>query len=252
MISLLLEGLHQLLPITFRILGVLALLPILPGGFGAFKKIGWALAFSLLFLGRATSNDYQLFDLVVEFIIGLGLGLPPTLFLHACSIWGELFDFERGHGLGQVYDPHFQGVQSHVAKLAFQLSWVVALSGGVVELTLKALSSSLDLVSAGHGIEVLSEHGVTQVAAILLARISALLGGTFCAFLPVGVLFLFAELCIGLIVKVVPQVQAQPLSYSLKSAIGFLLIVMLLNGGFDASFLTIADPNTWYKELYNG
>ena len=155
-----------------------------------------------------------------EMAFGLAMGMIQSFVFIAAQWAGEMIGQQMGFNLSEVFDPQFGAQGSLVGDMYFMLTLVVFLSVGGHHAMLLGVRDSflaLPLLSL-HVNDSLFETliGFFQGATILAARLAA----------PMLVTMLVVDLSLGLVGKIMPQLNVMAVGLSLRSALGMLVVIL--------------------------
>ncbi len=217
--------LSSFVPSFFRALGLLYILPFGEGYLNAATKLAIAVGMALFIQPElpAAGPLYPI-SYMSEFLIGICIGLPTALTISAFSMWGELMDTARGQNISYILDP-LSNIQSPLLGVFMNnLAWSSAVLLGVLELNLVGYVRSFNIIAAG-GFEIFN---LTTIASQMLKFLGISISALLLFHLPVALLFLMIELALGYIAKVIPRSSFAAESFQIKSYLGLLMIVLLL------------------------
>ncbi len=199
------------LPVAMFIGG--ALWPYAKAPFSEFND-----GFLLLLLGK---------ELVLGLIIACFLCLPCWV-LHAA---GSFIDNQRGATLSSMLDP-VSGVDSSELANFFNLfAAVIVLQSGGLLLLLQVFERSYQLWEPYQ----MTLPALPQITGFL----SILVGKSIVLASPLIIMFLLSEVLLGLLARYSPQLNAFSLAMTVKSALGFLLLLLYFNPVFLDRVLTL-------------
>jgi Flagellar biosynthesis pathway, component FliR len=170
--------------------------------------------------------DYTVIDLLLamlrEFAVGYAMGFVIQLFLSVFHIGGELMDMQMGFSMAQMYDPTtnsqvsvtgnlitimfvllFFITNSHLSLLA-----IAAKSYSVVPIGLGGVSSKL-------GVYMIELFGYILVYAIQLS-------------LPIVVTEILVEVAVGILMRVVPNINVFVVNIQLKVIVGVVVLLTVI------------------------
>ncbi len=157
-----------------------------------------------------------------EFLLGVTLGLVLRLVFAGVQLAGQMIGFQIGFGVASVIDPQ-TGVESLIlSQLAYLVSLLIFLAIDGHHLVLKALGDSLQVLPLGafrpdrQVVEVLLREA--QVMFILSIKIVA----------PVMTVLFLVQVALGVISKIVPQMNVMIVSFPLTIAIGLAFFALSL------------------------
>ena len=155
-----------------------------------------------------------------EMLFGLAMGMIQSFVFIAAQWAGEMIGQQMGFNLSEVIDPQFGAQGSLVGDMYFMLTLVVFLAIGGHRAMLHGVHDSfthLPLLSL-HVNDTLFETLLDffQGATILAVRLAA----------PMLVTMLVVDLSLGLIGKILPQMNIMAVGLSLRSALGMLVVIL--------------------------
>lgn len=163
-----------------------------------------------------------------EMAFGLAMGMVQSFVFIAAQWAGEIIGQQMGLNLSEVFDPQFGAQGSIVGDLYFMLTLVVFLSIGGHRAMLLGVRDSfemLPLLSLGVGAHMFDALvGFFQTATHLAIRLAA----------PMLVTMLVVDLSLGLIGKIMPQLNVMAVGLSLRSALGLVVVILGLTMTHDA------------------
>ncbi len=185
-------------------------------------------------------NHLQKADLIQtifgEFLVGLFLGFIIRLPIAAIEWVAEMVGQQAGFGFAHSVNPLGDAVSNPLGQLWVLLAGVLFFSTGIYREALLAFFSSYEVMTVGTGISFWQRapehltHGVSQ-----MFKIGLRIGW------PLVTAMAGAQLCLGLLTKIAPQLNIWSLGF-LLSAIAALAISWL-------SLPTLADQIHRYFEL---
>lgn len=213
-----------------RMTGVIFFNPIFGrGSVPALVKIGLSLGIAFHVVHSLTGNDvadYTTIDLLLsmvrEFAVGFAMGFIMQLFLAVFHIGGELMDLQLGFSMAQMYDPAtnsqvsvtgnlitamyvmlFFITNSHITMLAIAVKSYIAVPVG------------LGGISGKIGVYVIELFGYILVYALQLA-------------LPIIVTEILAEVGVGILMRVVPNINVFVVNIQLKVLVGLVVLLTII------------------------
>lgn len=168
----------------------------------------------------ANSLDYGLL-LLKEFCIGFAIGFTMDLFFYVASYAGGMIDFYMGMSMANIYDP--------------QLNASMPLTGTILNAMMILIFFSVDGHLALMKILIQSEQVVPYTQAVLTQQAVYAVLDIFkeCTLLavklsfPVLALELLGEVAVGILMKVIPQINVFVVNIQVKVLIGHFLLLLL-------------------------
>lgn len=155
-----------------------------------------------------------------EMAFGFAMGMVQSFVFIAAQWAGEIIGQQMGFNLSEVFDPQFGGQGSLVGDLYFMLTLVVFLTIGGHHAMLLGVRDSFDalpLLSVGLNASLFdSLIGFFDAATQLAVRLAA----------PMLVTMLVVDLSLGLIGKIMPQLNVMAVGLSLRSALGLVVLIL--------------------------
>lgn len=195
----------------------------------AIAKIGLALLTSVVAvptigavsLSFATSISFML-ALVRELLLGYAMGLILNLFLSWVLLAGEAMDMEMGLSVSKIYDPQ-NGVSMPVSGSVFNIMLMLIFFASDGHLTfIRIVADSVATFPPGAG----------AVNFEIASQLVAMLGDTMILSLKLGMPVLAIELLseagLGILMRIVPQLNVFVVGLQLKLAVGLIVVVLAL------------------------
>jgi flagellar biosynthetic protein FliR len=162
-----------------------------------------------------------------EMAFGLAMGMIMSFVFIAAQWAGEIIGQQMGFNLGEVFDPQFGAQGSVIGDMYFMLTLVVFLTIGGHHVMLTGVRASFDrfelltLGVDGALFDTLIEFFTT--ATVLAIRLAA----------PMLMTMLVVDLALGLVGKMMPQMNVMAMGLSLRSALGLVVVVLGLTMSVD-------------------
>lgn len=200
----------------------------------ALAKIALVWAIALLILPGVIIPDFQTANywllLIAEAIYGLALGWGAALLFYAFQGAGHLMDQQAGFGMASWFDKSMGQISILSRFLSFLgLMVFLALDGHYI--LLRAGISSFQLVPVGVGI---IGAGVIEVL-IYAFTASFLFILRFAA--PVMAVIFIADIVLGLLGKIVPQLNVLMMGLPVKSMVSLLVLLSMM-----PAYLNLTEP----------
>jgi len=196
----------------------------------ALVKIGLSLgialnaAYGLLdttYIADYTSID-MLVSLVREFAVGFALGFIIHLFLSIFHIGGELMDLQMGISMATMYDPSSNSqisISGNLLTIMYTLLFFITNSHitllAVAVKSFQAVPIGLGGVSGKIGIYIIELFGYILVYALQLA-------------LPIIVMEILVEVAVGILMRVVPNINVFVVNLQIKLLVGFIVLLTII------------------------
>jgi flagellar biosynthesis protein FliR len=216
---------HQLLVfllVLARFSGLVMLSPVwgsrsMPVRVRAILAVSVSVLVAPLFWGTPVDPLRNLFDLlilaVVEFAIGLALGLAVIIYFSGLQLAGEIISQMTAMSLADVFDPSFDTSVPVFSQFLYVLMLAVFVLTNGHHLVLDALIESCERMPPGHA----------QISASLLESLTAVITISFSLGLrvaaPVMAAVLLSILIMGLISRTLPQLNILVVGFSVNSLV---------------------------------
>jgi len=228
----------RLIPTQIRVFSILvislALTPVVAGSLPPFPA-SWLTAVSLL---------------LRELLLGLSLGLVVRFIFAAVQMAGDFLGIQMGFGMVNLIDPN-SGVHTTVmGDIMLMVATVLFLATDGLHLVLTVLAQSFAEVPVGgplslpgglYNILIPMGHLMYQIMVKLMA--------------PIILILFLTQIAMGLVARVVPQVQVMILAFPLTIALGlvFLSLSLMLIGPYVVGqFSWMRTPLTQVLKAWHG
>lgn len=215
--------------IFMRMSGFILLNPILgrkniPG----IVKGGMVMVLTLLIYSFSTAqvpepvNSIEFSILLLkEFAMGLTVGFTMDLFLMAVTFAGFVIDYQMGLSMATIYDPQSNAQTAITGSLwnAYFVLLFFAVDGHLI--LLKLLIKSSEIVPYGQA--VLSTKAAWEMIEVFKECI--VLGVKFS--FPIIAIEFLCEIAVGVLMKIIPQINIFVINIQAKLIIGFLMLIFL-------------------------
>jgi len=216
--------------IACRVGGLVFFNPIFGrGNVPALVKVGLSLGIALGLTGSYTAVpivDYTLLELIYsvlkEMAIGLAIGFIMQLFMTVFHLGGELIDMQQGLSMALMYDPSSNSqisINGNMMTIMFTLLFFASNSHltllAIAAKSLEAVPMGMTKISGDIGLYMADLFAQILVYALQLA-------------LPIIVTLVLVDVAIGIMMRVVPQVNVFVINLQLKLIIGTLVILILI------------------------
>ena len=170
-----------------------------------------------------------------EMVFGLCMGMVQSFVFIAAQWAGEIIGQQMGLNLSEVFDPTFGSQGSLIGEMYFMLTLVVVLAVGGHHAMLLGVRDSfqtLPLLTVGMSPHLLDTLlAFLQTATELAIRLAA----------PMLVTMLVVDLALGLIGKIMPQMNVMSVGMSLRSALGLVVLILGLTVTNEAISSSVLD-----------
>ena len=225
-----LAGLNLLLLILSRMSGFVLFNPIFGrSNVPAYVKSGFILLLSVStysMLDAAPPEIRSALELGVLCLLELGmgylLGLAVNLFFYVPLLGGEIIDSQMGMSMGRTYDPSSQSSNTVTAMLLnILMSLLFFAANGHITL-LRIMLSSGELVPFG---QVMLGRDVLWSLTELFTECTVL-AVKMC--MPILAAELLGQVGMGILMKVIPQINVFVINIELKVIVGLVMVMLLM------------------------
>ncbi len=237
-LSLKLSQIQMILLVFVRVAAIVFSAPLFDSrAIPSLFKIGLALAAAVLLyplLGQgmplpADGFTALGFGIVGEMLVGLIIGFAVRLIFAAAEMAGQLAGFQMGLAIANVFDPMTSMQMPLLSQLESMIAMLIFLAVNAHHLVLRALAESFRIIPL---------LGF-RFNRSLMAMLSELTGAMFVTAVkiaaPVMVALLLTSLTLGLVARVVPQMNIFIVAMPIKIVIG--LVFLALSLPFLAGFM---------------
>lgn len=161
--------------------------------------------------------------LLLELMIGYLVGVVMNLFFYIPLLGGEIIDTQMGMSMGRTYDPSSQTSTTVTASLLNVLMMLLFFAGNGHYTLLRIFLSSGQVVPFGQ-----AAFGQDVYWGIVELFISCtLMAIKLC--MPILAAELLGQMGMGILMKVIPQINVFAINIELKVIIGLALLLALMN-----------------------
>ncbi|MBI2875380.1 MAG: flagellar biosynthetic protein FliR [Candidatus Tectomicrobia bacterium] len=226
-----LELTEQFLMVFFRVSSFLFLVPLFGSpNLPAMLKIGLAFALTLVFVpilppptvSLLVTGPGVILALGRELLIGGALALAVKLIFAGVELAGQILGYQMGFSIMNVIDPQTSEQVSVLGQFQNFLALMIFLAIDGHHLLIRALMHSFQLVSP---LEASFSNGLIHTLTFLSSQIFVL---AIKISAPAMIAVFLANLAMGLMARLVPQMNVFMLNVPLTIALGFLVIGLSL------------------------
>jgi flagellar biosynthetic protein FliR len=170
---------------------------------------------------------------VSEMLIGLTIGFVAQILFAGIQLGGELISQQMGLNIATIFDPHNAHQVSLVAHFQYVLAMLMFLSGSAHHWFIIAMAESLQSIPLA---------GLSTSSAVLPVILTLL--GKACVIAiqlaaPVSIALLLATLVLGVMARLVPQLNVFMLSFPATLGLGLVMLALAMPfvmGGIQLAF----------------
>lgn len=228
--DLLLNNFQSNILIFARVMGIFSFNPIfsrrnIPASvrIGASLALALVIASSQLGYSEVEYNSAGTFALavVMETFVGFVLGFITQLFLSTILVAGDVMDTQSGLGMAKIFDPAsgvqmplFGSVTTYMFILYFFVTNAHLSYIKIFALSFEIIPLGVDSINMNLGMLIVEYFGTILTLAAKLA-------------IPMIVAQLLLEICMGILMKAVPQIQVMVVNIQVKLLFGLILLFIL-------------------------
>lgn len=163
-----------------------------------------------------------LVSMMLELVLGYVLGMVVSVFFYIPQLAGHAIDTQMGMTMSQIYDSGSQSNMSVTGVLMNTLMTLLFFAGNGHHTLMKIMITSGDVVAYG-GVAIGPD--VTDAMLMLFVECT-LLAVKLC--MPILAAEMIGQLGMGVLMKVIPQINVFSINIELKVIIGLVLLLMLV------------------------
>ncbi len=170
---------------------------------------------------------------VSEMLIGLTIGLVAQILFAGIQLGGEIISQQMGLNFATIFDPQNAHQVSLIAHFQDVLAMLLFLSGSAHHWFIIAMAESLQSIPLG----ALSASGAVLPVILTLLGKACVIAIQLAA--PVSIALLLATLVLGVIARLVPQLNVFMLSFPATLGLGMVMLALALPalmGGIQLAF----------------
>lgn len=163
-----------------------------------------------------------IFTLIQELLIGLIMGFMVNLAFYAVQIGGYFVDVSMGFGIVNVIDPNTGAQMPVMGQFNYILATMIFLAINGHHALIRSLIQSYEIIKPGMFFIKKEAVGVFVTAFANTFYLGFKIG------IPIiGAVFL-TDVALGIIAKLVPQVNVFVIGFSVKIILGFILLIFFI------------------------
>lgn len=183
---------------------------------------------------------------LIEFAVGLSLGLGVLTILSGLQMSGNLIDQQIGVSLGEIFNPEFEVNASLSGQLLHQLGLMVFLIAGGHLLLVTGILDTYQTLPVGYAnvcppVLVLLRDLVYQ-SLVLAVQISA----------PVMATMAVVGIAMGFLGHTIPQVNVLVVGFPIRTLVGLILLGVSLGGAADLMGRSLPDAILQLRRVLMG
>ena len=160
----------------------------------------------------------------IEFFVGYLIGYVANLLIEGARMAGSILSIQMGLSISEALDPA-TGVSSNIlSRIYIYFATLVFLATGAANMLFATLYSSFETIPCG--VFVVFDSNIVQSMIHLFAYLFKI---SFAIALPIFAVLLICDVLLGLMSKMMPQMNIFMVAIPLKVYVGFVLILMFLS-----------------------
>ena len=160
--------------------------------------------------------------ILLELLMGYFVGVVMRLFFYIPSLGGEIIDIQMGMSMGRTYDPSSQSSTTVTASLLNALMFLLFFAANGHYTLLRILMSSGELVPYGQA--AFGQDLYWSIAELFIECTVMAIKLS----MPILAAELLGQVGMGILMKVIPQINVFAINIELKVIIGLGLLLVLL------------------------
>lgn len=224
---------QKFLLVLARVSAMIYLFPIFGSNqIPAYMKAGFSAAVTLLLvfampthLGEVLPFGSFMVQVAVQAFVGIVIGYCAFIVFHAILLAGQIIDIEMGFALANVIDPVNNIQQSLIGQFQHLLALMFFLAIDGHHKLILLLSKTFETIPLGQPFYFTNKVGVLLID--MFGSIFAL--ALQLAFPIIGAMFL-TDLVLGLLSRLVPQMNVFVVGFPIKLALGMWTLIILMGG----------------------
>jgi flagellar biosynthetic protein FliR/FlhB len=242
------------LMVFFRLTSlILSVQSFFPSETPAILKIGFSAIVSMIITPLIDSSTVpavnQLLDFLPiifkEIIVGLSMAFVINLIFSIAQMAGQMMDFSIGFSMMTLFDPISSENLSVMGRVLYWLSLIVFILVDGHLLVVRSLIQSFEVVSIG-GFSFLPDHATYMIHVII--EFFAI--GLKIA-IPIILILLITEIVLGLVSRVMPQLNAMILGMPIKMLVGLSAFGVLIPVIIKLIAMNFGKINEIFNQYFN-
>jgi flagellar biosynthetic protein FliR len=158
-----------------------------------------------------------------ELLIGIALGTLTSTLFSAVQLGGYLLDFQMGFSMVNVMDPESGGSFSYISQVQNVLTILIFVTVGGPRLILEAIAYSFQAIPLG---TLTFSVNAFRFAVDLFAKVFII---AVCITAPPVIALMAANAILGVMARIIPQINLLVVGFPLKIAVGLFMFMMSLH-----------------------
>ncbi len=195
----------------------------------AIMKVGLSLAiamFAVFELGTTQVINYSALEFIAAmlqgFVIGIVIGFIMTLFLSVFQLGGEVMDMQMGLSMASMYDPATRANISVTGNLLTSMYVLIFFISNAHLALFTVVIQSFQVIPLGVG------QISNQVAVYFIELMYYIFLYAVQLSLPIIVTEIIAEFAVGILMRLVPNINVFVINIQIKVIIGLIIILTII------------------------
>lgn len=195
----------------------------------AIMKVGLSLAiamFAVFELGTTQVINYSALEFIAAmlqgFVIGIVIGFIMTLFLSVFQLGGEVMDMQMGLSMASMYDPATKANISVTGNLLTSMYVLIFFISNAHLALFTVVIQSFQVIPLGVG------QISNQVAVYFIELMYYIFLYAVQLSLPIIVTEIIAEFAVGILMRLVPNINVFVINIQIKVIIGLIIILTII------------------------
>lgn len=195
----------------------------------AIMKVGLSLAiamFAVFELGTTQVINYSALEFIAAmlqgFVIGIVIGFIMTLFLSVFQLGGEVMDMQMGLSMASMYDPATRANISVTGNLLTAMYVLIFFISNAHLALFAVVIQSFQVIPLGVG------QVSNQVAVYFIELMYYIFLYAVQLSLPIIVTEIIAEFAVGILMRLVPNINVFVINIQIKVIIGLIIILTII------------------------
>ena len=195
----------------------------------AIMKVGLSLAiamFAVFELGTTQVINYSALEFIAAmlqgFVIGIVIGFIMTLFLSVFQLGGEVMDMQMGLSMASMYDPATRANISVTGNLLTSMYVLIFFISNAHLALFTVVIQSFQVIPLGVG------QVSNQVAVYFIELMYYIFLYAVQLSLPIIVTEIIAEFAVGILMRLVPNINVFVINIQIKVIIGLIIILTII------------------------
>ncbi len=168
------------------------------------------------------NNAVFFITLIQELLVGLIIGFSVNLTIHAIQLAGYFMDVSLGFGVVNIIDPNTGTEMPLLGQFNYFIAIAIFLGINAHHTVIMSLAQSYELIKPGFFMIK------NQAVAVFLKAFSGMFLLGFQIALPIiGAIFL-ADVALGIISKLIPQINVFVIGFPIKIILGLIMLIFFL------------------------